>query len=104
MTTALTSDTLLGLRDEILALPGVAGLHGGTFGELATYLPGQRVHGIVHRRAGIEVHLIAAAPQELDLDLHALGAVVAGLVDQRTGLPCQVFIADLRTPAEGGTP
>ncbi|MFD4183444.1 hypothetical protein ACFWPB_20405, partial [Rhodococcus sp. NPDC058514] len=34
------------IADAVLAVPGVAGLHGGMFGEVATYLPGRRVLGV----------------------------------------------------------
>ncbi|MGL4743310.1 MAG: hypothetical protein ACRCXL_02835 [Dermatophilaceae bacterium] len=39
------------------AVPGVAGLHGGGFGEVATYLPGRRVVGVRTRDDGTEVHV-----------------------------------------------
>lgn len=40
-----------------LSVPGVAGLHGGTFGESATYLPGRRVTGVRLGQEITEVHL-----------------------------------------------
>lgn len=48
----------------VIATPGVAGLHGGMFGEAATYLPGRRVSGIRITESGTEVHvsLIAGSP------------------------------------------
>lgn len=55
----------------VLAVPGVAGLHGGTFGEVATYLPGRRVHGVrfepddarAHGGPGrVEVHVVVRYP------------------------------------------
>ena len=30
----------------VIAVPGVAFLHGGVFGEIGTYLPGRRVSGV----------------------------------------------------------
>lgn len=49
---------------ELCAIPGIAGMYGGRFGEIALYYPFERVHGL---RLGsdplvgerIEVHLIA---------------------------------------------
>jgi uncharacterized alkaline shock family protein YloU len=48
--------------DEIVAavtaVPGVHGLHGGVLGEVATYLPGRRVHGVRLRPDGCDVHVV----------------------------------------------
>ncbi|MCK0517427.1 Asp23/Gls24 family envelope stress response protein [Williamsia sp. DF01-3] len=42
----------------VTAVPGVAGLHAGMFGEVATYLPGRRVPGVRIADAGaIDVHV-----------------------------------------------
>ncbi len=42
----------------VTAVPGVVSLHAGSFGEVATYLPGHRVPGIRTRPDGvIEVHV-----------------------------------------------
>lgn len=41
----------------VLAVDGVADLHGGMFGEAATYLPGRRVAGIRTGEQGTEVHV-----------------------------------------------
>jgi uncharacterized alkaline shock family protein YloU len=50
--------------DEIVAavtaVPGVHGLHGGVLGEVATYLPGRRVHGVRLRPEGCDVHVVLA--------------------------------------------
>ncbi|NED70757.1 hypothetical protein G3I15_58540, partial [Streptomyces sp. SID10244] len=35
------------VADAVTAVPGVTGLYGGVFGEIATYLPGGRVSGVV---------------------------------------------------------
>jgi hypothetical protein len=43
------------------AVPGVAGLHPGPFGEVATHLPGRRVAGVRIDDERIEVHLVLAA-------------------------------------------
>ena len=45
----------------VLAVPGVVKLHGGRFGELATYLPGRRVIGVRIDERGTEVHVVVSA-------------------------------------------
>jgi len=52
------ADTVAGLAR---AVPGVAGLHPGMFGEAATYLPGRRVTGVRITDYHIEVHLAVEA-------------------------------------------
>lgn len=44
----------------VLGCRGVVGLSGGTFGEVATYLPGRRVAGVRYTPQGLEVHVVAA--------------------------------------------
>lgn len=41
----------------VLVVEGVAGLHGGTFGEAATYLPGRRITGVRVGPDGVDVHV-----------------------------------------------
>ncbi|MDJ0393669.1 Asp23/Gls24 family envelope stress response protein [Rhodococcus sp. G-MC3] len=45
------------IADAVLATSGVAALHGGMFGEAATYLPGRRVFGIRIDEYGTEIHV-----------------------------------------------
>lgn len=74
------------IRAVALAVPGVAGLHGGSFGEAATYLPGRRVSGVrvtgdgtaeVHVVLTLDVPVLATAARVRD----AVAAVVGGRVD-----------------------
>lgn len=46
------------LAAAVLATPGVAGLHGGRYGEIGTYLPGRRVVGVRVDDDTVELHLI----------------------------------------------
>ena len=48
------------MRDAALAVPGVAGLSSGRFGEVALLLPGTRIHGIrpSDNHDGAEIHLV----------------------------------------------
>lgn len=41
----------------VTAVPGVAGLHPGMFGEVGTYLPGRRVAGVRLAEGLTEVHV-----------------------------------------------
>ncbi|MGF7235288.1 MAG: hypothetical protein ACQSGP_10075 [Frankia sp.] len=41
-----------------LAVPDVTALHGGEYGEVATYLPGRRVIGVRTRPGRAEVHVV----------------------------------------------
>jgi uncharacterized alkaline shock family protein YloU len=70
----------------VTAVPGVAGLHAGMFGEVATYLPGRRVPGVRIKASGVtEVHVTLfygvgvrdGAARVRD----AAAAVVGGVVD-----------------------
>ena len=70
----------------VMAVPGVADLHAGMFGEVATYLPGRRVPGIRIKADGVtEVHVTLfygvpvrdGAARVRD----AAAAVVGGVVD-----------------------
>ncbi|MDA2892529.1 Asp23/Gls24 family envelope stress response protein [Mycolicibacterium sp. BiH015] len=45
----------------VRAVPGVADLHSGMFGEIATHLPGRRVVGIRIGEGVIDVHITAWA-------------------------------------------
>ncbi len=53
------------LADEVaaavLSVDGVVGLHGGMFGEAATYLPGRRVTGVRLGENATEVRLTLAS-------------------------------------------
>lgn len=46
------------VRDAVLRAPGVAGLSAGVFGEVATYLPGDKVPGVRVGDDGVHVHVV----------------------------------------------
>ena len=79
----------------VRAVPGVVGLHTGTFGEVATYLAGRRVDGVQVRPDSCAVHLVLAwgAPVLATADL--VRAVVGPLV----GTPVDVSIEDVVGPS-----
>lgn len=60
MAAAITRAVGEAMRDAALAVPGVAGLSSGRFGEVALLLPGTRIYGIrpSDNHDGAEIHLI----------------------------------------------
>ncbi|WP_380168893.1 hypothetical protein [Jannaschia sp. R86511] len=79
------------LTAAALAVPGVTGLHGGQFGEVATYLPGRRVVGIRASATSVTVHVVVTAAA-LPAVLTSVRAAITGVADGRT---VDVVIADL---------
>jgi hypothetical protein len=77
----------------ILATPGVAAMHGGAFGEVATYLPGRRVTGVTVGPTSCAVHLAARYPANVVDTAERVRAAVESLVD----VPVDVTIEDLLT-------
>ena len=79
------------------ACPLVAGLAGGRFGEVATYLPGKRIVGVREVDGAVEVHVVARwgtpLPQLADV-VRAAVAPYAG------GLGVAVFVEDIELPGE----
>ncbi|MCW2759125.1 MAG: hypothetical protein JWO46_2871 [Nocardioidaceae bacterium] len=82
------------LATAVLAVPGVAELHGGVLGEVATYLPGRRVAGIRLDVDGAEVHIV------IDWDAPALttAEAVRGVVEALVSGPVHVVVEDVATP------
>ncbi|QBJ98575.1 hypothetical protein ERC79_06310 [Rhodococcus sp. ABRD24] len=84
--------------DAVLAVPGVTGLHGGEFGEVATYLPGRRVTGIRIGVDGCAVHITVRYPA----DLFGTAERVRSTVHPIVRVPVDVTIEDLTTDHETG--
>lgn len=84
----------------VRAVPGVASLHGGMFGEVATYLVGRRVPGIRQSEDGTEVHvsLLLGAPVRSTAD--QIRRVVAPLVNG----PVHIVVEDVVTPEDQADP
>lgn len=78
----------------VLALPGVAGLHTGIFGEVATYLPGRRVEGVRLRPDRAEVHLVLAWGAPVEVTAAAVRRVAAAVA----GTVVDVSIEDVADP------
>lgn len=79
-----------------VAVPGVAGLHGGDFGEIATYLPGERVAGVTVGDAGVRVHITVYSDQ----DVRDVADAVRRDVKAATGLKAVVTVEDVVHPGE----
>lgn len=75
----------------VAAVPGVAGLDGGPFGEVTTYLPGRRLAGVADRGDRLSVSVVARQGNPLPALADRIRAAVRA-VDPR---PVQVVIADL---------
>ncbi|AOW94877.1 hypothetical protein BFN03_12075 [Rhodococcus sp. WMMA185] len=82
----------------VLATPGVAAMHGGAFGEVATYLPGRRVTGVTIGPTSCAVHLSALYPANVIDTAERVRAAVEPLVD----VPVNVIIEDLLTETGQG--
>jgi len=82
------------VREAVLRVDGVAGTHTGTFGEVATYLPGRRVEGVRLRPDGAEVHVVLAWGAPVGATADAIRAAVAPL----TGATVDVVIQDVAAP------
>lgn len=82
------------VRSAVLAVPGVAGLHAGAFGEAATYLPGRRVEGIRLRDASCEVHLVLQWGAPVRQTAEAVRAAASAV----SGTPVDVYVQDVAAP------
>lgn len=85
----------------VLAVPGVADLHAGLFGEVATHLPGRRVRGV---RLGAEegsvaVHVVVEWGVSVPSTVDAIRAAVEGLT---TGT-VHVTVEDVAAPGAAAT-
>ncbi|HEX3623317.1 MAG TPA: hypothetical protein VHT97_13470 [Acidimicrobiales bacterium] len=78
-----------------LGCPLIAGLTGGQFGEIATYLPGRRVQGVRQADGAVEVHVVARWGTPLPEVADLVRAAVAPYAD---GLPVAVFVDDIEVP------
>lgn len=86
----------LRVHDAVLAMPQVAGLDGGPFGTVATYLPGRRVEGVAVRDDGsTEVWVVARAAAGTATDLRDVASDVNGVVRALVQGPVRVTIADV---------
>lgn len=64
----------------VLEVPGVAGLHGGVLGEVATYLPGRRVPGVRLGDGATDVHVVLGWGAPIAATTDAVRGAVRALV------------------------
>lgn len=83
------------LAAAVLAVPGVAALHPGMFGEVGTYLPGRRVAGIRIADHTVDVHLVVVFGAAVRDTAAAVRATVGRL---HPGAEINVTVEDV-TPA-----
>jgi hypothetical protein len=79
----------------VLGCAGVAGLDGGRFGEVASYLPGRTVEGVVVSggRVKVQIRALWAVP------VPELAALIRAILRPLTGSrPVDVVIADIEDP------
>jgi uncharacterized alkaline shock family protein YloU len=79
------------LAHAVTGIEGVAGLHGGMFGEVATYLPGRRVAGIRLSETGIDVHVSLRSDAPVRATADAVRRAVHAVVDG----PVHVTVEDV---------
>ncbi|GAA0228704.1 Asp23/Gls24 family envelope stress response protein [Cryptosporangium japonicum] len=85
---ATLADTIAALA---IGVPGVSRLHGGLFGEVATYLPGRRVAGVTVHDEDVEVHVVLDASAPIRATAERVHAALATAVD----LPVRVVVEDI---------
>ena len=80
--------------------PAVSGLDGGRFGEVASYMPGRRVAGVVAGGGRVRV----SVRSRWGIPAAALAAQITAAVAPLTGHPVDVMIADIDDPGAAGLP
>ncbi|MCX5042019.1 Asp23/Gls24 family envelope stress response protein [Aldersonia sp. NBC_00410] len=74
------------------SVDGVVALDGGPFGEIATYVPGERVSGVRLSSEFGELHIVT----DLRRNLRTVAEEVRAAAESLTGLPFVVTVADVR--------
>ncbi|MDJ0392237.1 hypothetical protein QMK17_02685 [Rhodococcus sp. G-MC3] len=80
-----------------LSVAGVAALHGGEFGEIATYLPGRKVLGVRVDAVHCDIHISAEYPSDVNGVARGVRAAVQPLVS----VPVSVTVEDVIAPNAG---
>jgi len=83
----------------VLAVRGVTGLHGGMFGETATYLPGRRVPGVRLTEDVTDIHLTLTYGAPVFATAQQVRTAVAALVPG----PVNVTVEDVTSPTDTPT-
>lgn len=85
----------------VAGCPAVARLHGGAYGEVATYLPGVLVIGVRASDEEIAVHVTGVWPATL---AEIAGQVRAAVEPFGSAIPVSVTVEDLELPGAEGAP
>ncbi|WP_163512341.1 hypothetical protein [Fodinicola acaciae] len=80
------------VAEAVLACPGVAGLRGGRFGDIATYLPGRRIDGVRLRPDGVTIGLAVHFGQSVFAVSAAVRLVVRDVIGD---VPVDVAVDDV---------
>jgi uncharacterized alkaline shock family protein YloU len=88
----MTGELARSLAERVTACPYVAGLSGGPFGAVVTYLPGESVAGVAVREREIEIHLVVEYGKPMPKIAEDVRAAVADLADGRR---VDITIADV---------
>ncbi|WP_158889046.1 hypothetical protein [Amycolatopsis anabasis] len=83
----------------VRAIPAVAGLDGGRFGEIATYLPGRRVRGVRIGPDEVTIGVIGRYPATIT-EIDAAVRAAVGLLDR----PVHVTVLDIAVPGDAPGP
>jgi hypothetical protein len=75
--------------------PSVADLYGGRFGEVTSYLPGQRISGVAIGPAGVRVSVISTATATATSLVAEISAALAPLIGS---CPVAITWADIALP------
>jgi uncharacterized alkaline shock family protein YloU len=89
------NDTARLVAHAAMQVDGVTGLHGGAFGEVATYLPGEQIAGVLLGESIGEVHLVT----DLRRNVWTVAEEVRAAAEQIAGMPIIVTVEDVVTEA-----
>ena len=81
----------------VIAHPSVVRLHGGTYGDLATLLPGRRLVGVRLGTGGepVEVGVVLLLDRPIPAVVHGLRRLVSGICG---GAPVDLTVGDVVVP------
>lgn len=86
-----TADDADRIAAAVRAVPGVADLHPGMFGEVGTYLPGRTVPGVRFRGQVTDVHITVY----FDADIRKTAALVRSALAHLIGGEINVTVEDV---------
>lgn len=93
----MTADSLEladSVAEAVLSVSGVAALHAGEFGEVATYLPGRKVVGVRIDAERCDIHISAEYP----CDVNGVASGVRAAVSPLVPVTVAVTVEDIVVP------